>query len=62
MQSDSDYFHFLFWEGKAVVYANRSAVDTWKKCTKAFLAKFFPMGKTNTLRGRISSVQQASNE
>ena len=29
---------------------------------KAFLSKFFPTGKTNALRGRISNFQQASNE
>ena len=43
-------------------YANKTAVDTWDKCAKAFLAKFFPTGKTNALCGRISSFQQASNE
>ena len=43
-------------------YANKTAVDTWDKCAKAFLTKFFPTGKTNALRGRISSFQQASNE
>ena len=30
-------------------------IDTWAKCSKAFLAKFFPLGKTNALRGKISS-------
>jgi hypothetical protein len=39
-------------------YANKSVVNTWNNCTKAFLAKFFPTGKTNTLRGRISSFQK----
>ena len=43
-------------------YANKAAVDTWDKCTKAFLAKFFPTGKTNALCGWISNFQQASNE
>jgi len=28
------------------------------KCTKAFLAKFFPIGKTNALRGKITNFQQ----
>ena len=28
----------------------------------AFLAKFFPLGKTNALRGRISSFQQTGME
>ena len=37
-------------------------IDTWAKCSKAFLAKFFPLGKTNALRGRISSFQQMGIE
>nr|AAQ56350.1 putative retrotransposon gag protein [Oryza sativa Japonica Group] len=32
------------------------------KCSTAFLSKFFPMGKTNALRGRISSFQQTRDE
>ena len=47
---------------KQSFYANKSSVNTWDNCTKAFLAKFFPTGKTNAFRGRISSFQQASNE
>ena len=43
-------------------YANKNAVDTWDKCANAFLGKFFSTGKTNALRGRILSFQQASNE
>ena len=35
----------------------REAVDTWPKCASAFFAKFFPLGKTNALRGKISSFQ-----
>ena len=30
----------------------------WDKCSTAFLAKFFTLGKTNALRGRILSFQQ----
>ena len=37
-------------------------MDTWDKCTKAFLVKFFPTGKTNALRRRILNFQQASNK
>ena len=37
-------------------------IDTWAKFSKAFLAKFFPLGKTNALRGRISSFQQTGME
>jgi hypothetical protein len=35
-------------------YAERDAINTWDKCSKAFLAKFFPVGKTNALHARIS--------
>ena len=37
-------------------------INTWAKCSKTFLAKFFPLGKTNALRGRISSFQQTGME
>ena len=43
-------------------YKDKEAVNTWAKCTMAFLAKFFPMGKTNALRGRTSNFQQNSME
>ena len=36
-------------------YANKDNINTWAKCSKAFLAKFFPIGKTNALRGKISN-------
>ena len=38
-------------------YANKDRNTTWDNCSAAFLAKFFPIGKTNTLRGRISHFQ-----
>ena len=44
----------LLGEAKQLLYANKS-LNTWDNCTKAFLAKFFSTGKTNVLRGRISS-------
>jgi hypothetical protein len=47
----------LLGRGKQWFYANKIVVDTWDKCAKSFLAKFFPMGKTNALRGRILSFQ-----
>ena len=28
---------------------NKEAISTWDKCSTAFLAKFFPLGKTNAL-------------
>jgi hypothetical protein len=39
-----------------------SAVDPWEKCSNAFLAKFFPVGKINILRNKISSFQQNNDE
>ena len=36
-------------------YKDKEAVNMWDKCSVVFLAKFFPMGKTNALRGKISN-------
>ena len=45
-------------KAKQWFYQNKEAVSTWDKCSTAFLAKFFPLDKTNALRrGRISSFQ-----
>ena len=51
-------------QGKAKqwFYQNKEAISTWDKCSMAFLAKFFSLGKTNALRGRISSFQQIGME
>ena len=38
-------------------YANKEDINTWAKCSKAFLAKFFPIGKTNALIGKITNFQ-----
>ena len=43
-------------------YKDQEAVNIWNKCSMAFLTKFFPMGKTNDLRGRISNFQQTASE
>nr|CAE05836.1 OSJNBa0028M15.28 [Oryza sativa Japonica Group] len=43
-------------------YINRATVNTRKYCSTAFLSKFFSIGKTNALRGRISSFQQTRDE
>ncbi len=48
----------LLGRAKQLFYANRAAINTWDKCSTIFLSKFFPMGKTNALRGQISSFQQ----
>ena len=47
----------LLGRAKQWFYANKATVDTWDKCAKVFLSKFFPMGKTNALRGQISNFQ-----
>jgi hypothetical protein len=39
-------------------YKEKEAVSMWDKCSVVFLAKFFHMGKTNALRGKISNFQQ----
>ena len=42
-------------KAKQWFYKEKEAIKTWDKCSTVFLAKFFPMGKTNALRGRISN-------
>ena len=49
-------------KAKQWFYKETGTVKTWDKCFVAFLAKFFPMGKTNALRGRILNFQQSSME
>ena len=52
----------LLRRAKQWFYANKSAVNTWYDCTKAFQVRFFPTGKTNALHGRILNFHQVSNE
>jgi hypothetical protein len=47
---------------KQCFYSNKEAVSTWEKCSNAFLTKFFPLGKTNALRNKISGFQQLMDE
>ena len=54
-------FSFLG-KAKQWFYANKDRNTTWKNCSTSFLAKFFPVGKTNALRGRISSFQLQHDE
>jgi len=44
----------LLGRAKQWFYRDREVVNTWNKCSTAFLAKFFLTGKTNALHGRIS--------
>jgi hypothetical protein len=36
-------------------YTNKNNINAWVNYLKAFLEKFFPIGKTNALRGKISN-------
>jgi hypothetical protein len=51
----------LLGKAKQWFYSNKEAVSTWEKCSNAFLAKFFPLGKTNALRNKISGFQQLTD-
>jgi hypothetical protein len=44
----------LLGKAKQWFYSNKEVVSTWEKCSNAFPAKFFPLGKTNALWNKIS--------
>jgi hypothetical protein len=52
----------LLGKAKQWFYSNKEAVSTWEKCSNAFLAKFFSLGKTNSLWNMISGFQQLMDE
>jgi hypothetical protein len=52
----------LLQKAKQWFYSNKEAMSTWENCSNAFLAKFFPLGKTNALRNKISGFQQLMNK
>ena len=52
----------LVGKAKQWFYLNRATLTTWDTCSNAFLAKYFPLGKTNALRNKISSFQQLTYE
>jgi hypothetical protein len=52
----------LMGKAKQWFFKDKEVVNTWSKCSTVFLTKFFPMGKTNALRGRIANFQQNSME
>jgi hypothetical protein len=63
MQYAFSFFHFsLLGKMKQWFYSNKEAVSTWEKSSNAFPAKFFPLGKTNALRNKISTFQQLTDE
>ena len=43
----------LMGKAKQWFYKEKKAVNRWDKCYVVFLMKFFPMGKTNALRGKF---------
>ena len=52
----------LLGKAKTWFYTNKVDFTTWEACSKAFLTKYFPVGKTNALRGKISGFQQLPDE
>ena len=52
----------LLGNAKRWFYSNKEAFMTWEACSIAFLAMYFPVGKTNALRNRITRIQQLSDE
>jgi hypothetical protein len=52
----------LLGKAKQWFYSNKEAVSTREKCSNAFLALFFGLGKTNALRNKISKFQQLTDE
>jgi hypothetical protein len=43
-------------------FYKEKVIDTWDKCSKAFLLKFFSLGKMNALHWKISCFQQTGME
>ena len=52
----------LLGKAKPWFYAYKEEFDTWDACATAFLVKYFPEGKTNALRNRITSFEQLQDE
>ena len=52
----------LLGKAKTWFYTNKAYFTTWDGCSNAFLMKYFPVDKTNALRGKISGFQQLPDE
>jgi hypothetical protein len=52
----------LLGKAKMWFYSNKEAFTTWEACSNVFLAKYFPVGKTNALQNRITGFQQLPDE
>ena len=49
-------------KGRARQWFYSNEINTWEECSTTFLSKFFPTGKTNALRGKITNFQQQKGE
>ena len=52
----------LLGKAKMWFYTNKADFTTWEAYSNAFLTKYFTVGKTNALRGKISGFQQLPDE
>ena len=52
----------LLGKAKMWFYSNKEAFTTWEACSNAFLAKYFPVAKTNAFQNRIIRIQQSPDE
>ena len=52
----------LLGKAKTWFYTYKEGFDTWDACANVFLVKYFPVGKTNALRNKISRFQQLQDE
>ncbi|CAL4988303.1 unnamed protein product [Urochloa decumbens] len=53
----------LLGKAKEWFYTNKASFEgRWQICADAFLTKYFPMGKTNALRGKITGFQLLDGE
>ena len=52
----------LLGKAKTWFYTNKADFTPWEACSNAFLTKYFPVDKTNALRGKISRFQQLPDE
>lgn len=53
----------LLGKAKLWFYTSKATFNNnWQTCANAFLTKYFPVSKTNALRGKISGFQQQEDE
>ena len=52
----------LLGKAKMLFCTNKADLTTWDACSNAFRTMYFPLGKTNALRSKISRFQQLPEE